>query len=56
MASFDFADRSGTGFRSSVMRRSVDGDFARLARSIDRAFAVGSFGFCKCTNQLKILN
>lgn len=45
MASFE-GERSGTGaLRERGVRRSREGDLARLARSMERAFAVGSLGF-----------
>jgi len=37
-------ERSGTLGRSSFMRRSMEGDFARLARREARSSAFGSLG------------
>jgi hypothetical protein len=36
--------RSGTFARSRVMRRSMEGDLARLARSMESSLAFGSLG------------
>lgn len=46
MARVVFVGRSGTSARVNGMRRSRLEDLVRLARSMDKAFAVGSVGDC----------